>query len=544
MRPRPPLRLRWLLALAALLLSSLAMFSTTVTLGREQERQGRAIEAQGLLRLARLDLAEGSLRLLARGMAEADWNEGLALLREAGDGFREAVERASPDLLPAAESGALLQDLEASLDALAAGFGRFAAAGGAGKGPGATEPELWIGLRDIERGAGSLDALLTTAREKVGRDSTLGYLLALWAASLLLAGTALAFHFAAAAEARADRALAESRLLLDALVELSPSRIYAHDRQGRCILANGTQAALYGLSEGDILGRSRSSYLGAEEAAAQTAKDSEIFAFGRERSDEEFVDGPAGRRWFLTTRFPLRGPEGAVYAVGGISTEVTERREAAERLGKAYAEKVALIDEINHRARNNMQVISSWLYLQGERSEEASVKAVLKDAESRIGAMALVHGMLYRGGDLSYLELADYLRELVELLLRRDGDVGGGLSAELSLEPVRSAFDAALSCGLVVTELFTNSLRHAFKGGPGQVRLSLGRDEGGRIELRYADDGPGLPVGFSPREQGGLGLMSVIASVENQLGGEIAFGEGPGFSCTLRFGDDSYAARV
>ncbi|HET7839386.1 MAG TPA: sensor histidine kinase, partial [Rectinemataceae bacterium] len=223
------------------------------------------------------------------------------------------------------------------------------------------------------------------------------------------------------------------------------------------------------------------------------------------------------------------------------------RREAAilGELRAANAEQEVLLRELNHRTKNNMNVISSWLGLESMRSADPAVRAVLHEADARIQAMALVHSKLYQGGKLSSLDLGEYLRELLGMLREAYASGREGIRVEGELESVTTSIDAALPCGLIVNELFSNSLKHAFPDGrPGRIAVALRRGGGGEIELSYSDDGVGCPEGFSARSQSGLGLRTVVAIGEDQLRGRLAFATRGGFACSLSFGDADFRPRV
>ena len=188
-----------------------------------------------------------------------------------------------------------------------------------------------------------------------------------------------------------------------------------------------------------------------------------------------------------------------------------------------------------------MQVISSWLNLQARTSEIPAVKAALLEADSKVQAMALVHQMLYQGHDLSMVSLADYLRELSDQLLDAQGAGDRGIVAEFDMESVHVDFETALPCGFIVSELITNSLKHAFpEGRGGKIRIALHRIEAGQIALRFADDGIGFHAdgvdGALPSSEG-FGLETIKALGEGQLGGSEHFETEGGFAFSLLFRD-------
>ncbi|MBT9457103.1 MAG: PAS domain-containing protein [Burkholderiaceae bacterium] len=210
---------------------------------------------------------------------------------------------------------------------------------------------------------------------------------------------------------------------------------------------------------------------------------------------------------------PLR--EGNDQQVLATISDVTDRRAAQIEIERALREKTVLLNEVHHRVKNNLQIISSLLNLQA-RHAEPGVKVALQDSQNRVRAMALMHQLLYERADFSALELGPYLRRLGVLL--RDTYLGAGSVVRLQIEApetgLRIDLQRAIPCGLLVNELVTNSIKHAFRGGaPGLIEVRLEADAGGRVRLEVSDDGIGLPEGVHLGQGGSLGfqLLPVLA---------------------------------
>lgn len=189
-------------------------------------------------------------------------------------------------------------------------------------------------------------------------------------------------------------------------------------------------------------------------------------------------------------------------------------------LAKIVQEKEVLLVEVHHRVKNNLQVISSLLSLQSRRVKEAATLEILHESQARIHAIALFHEKLYQSRDLTSINAADYLRDLVASVVRMYG-AQPNVRFHVALGPALFDLDVAVSCGLIVNELVANACKHAFVGRPGggTVRVSVA-EEGERMRLEVSDDGVGLPPGFSISAQRTLGLHLVHRLVE-QLGGAI-----------------------
>lgn len=228
-----------------------------------------------------------------------------------------------------------------------------------------------------------------------------------------------------------------------------------------------------------------------------------------------------------------------------VQEDITERKQAEERIKAALAEKEALLREIYHRTKNNMQVIRSMLELRAATRQNAEITAFVKDIEQKILTMALVHQKLYESHDLSQIRLHEYLEELISLLVQNYAEVSHRIAFKLHLEQVMVLIDTAIPCGLIVTELLSNALQHAFPNGrPGEIRLNVSRTSQGMLELHFADNGVGVPQDFDFRAQKSLGLRTIFGLVEHQLRGEIACDTRNGLAYAIRFYDTLYEPRV
>jgi two-component sensor histidine kinase/ligand-binding sensor protein len=212
---------------------------------------------------------------------------------------------------------------------------------------------------------------------------------------------------------------------------------------------------------------------------------------------------------------------------------ILELRRTEERLQASLLEKEALLKEVHHRVKNNLNVIVSLLGLQiGSDPEHRDILAA---AQGRVFTISQIYDSLYRQGDISRIELGDYLRHLAH----RVGslyDEGGLVTAEVSTEPVEMGVGAAANCGLAVCELLTNAYKHAFGGGTRRGRLILSARAGsGEIEIIVADDGPGATPQALEGSSGSLGLAIVRGLIVDQLKGRVTFANQGGLRCAMAF---------
>src|SRR5205807_8773463 len=194
---------------------------------------------------------------------------------------------------------------------------------------------------------------------------------------------------------------------------------------------------------------------------------------------------------------PLRTEHGVL--VMSIVRDITDRRRAEELIQASLREKEALLREIHHRVKNNLQITSSLLRLQASKIADAAVRQLLRESQDRIRSMALVHEMLYRSQDLARVDFPQYVRELVPQLFR-SYNAGGRVRYRVELDEIVFGVDLAVPCGLIINELVANALKHAFPGdrrGEICVRMSLEQD---RYWLSVEDDGVGFPAGLDFRQ--------------------------------------------
>jgi two-component sensor histidine kinase len=192
-----------------------------------------------------------------------------------------------------------------------------------------------------------------------------------------------------------------------------------------------------------------------------------------------------------------------------------------------------------------MQVIRAMLILKAESHQNAEITAFAQEIEQKILAMALVHQKLYQSQDLSQVDLSEYLKELAHLIIQSYSVVSPRITLKLELDQVPVLIDTAIPCGLLVNELMSNALKHAFpEERAGEISIKLWRTFAGIIELSFADNGVGLPEGFDIREQPTLGLQTIVGLAEQQLQGEIHYDGQHGLAYVIRFHDNFYTPRV
>jgi two-component sensor histidine kinase len=198
-------------------------------------------------------------------------------------------------------------------------------------------------------------------------------------------------------------------------------------------------------------------------------------------------------------------------------------------------EKEVLLKEIHHRVKNNLQVISSLLNLQARYLPDPAARAIFSQSQNRVQSIALVHERLYESADLSHVDFAKYVLVLLDNIFDTYGAENRGIAKVIDVGDVNLTVDVAIPCGLIVNEVVTNALKHAFPDGrPGTVRVSLTEGPEEILELTVKDDGVGIPPGIDPRNTVSLGL-DLVTTFAEQLNAEVDIGREGGTSFRFRF---------
>jgi two-component sensor histidine kinase len=198
-------------------------------------------------------------------------------------------------------------------------------------------------------------------------------------------------------------------------------------------------------------------------------------------------------------------------------------------------EKEVLLKEIHHRVKNNLQVISSLLNLQARYLPDPAAREIFSQSQNRVQSIALVHERLYESADLSHVNFGKYLAVLLDNVFDTYDAESRGITKIIDVGDANLTVDLAIPCGLIVNELVTNALKHAFPGGrKGTLRVSMRETAEGILDLMIADDGVGIPAGTDPRNTVSLGLDLVFTFAE-QLNAEVDVAREGGTSFRFRF---------
>jgi PAS domain S-box-containing protein len=289
----------------------------------------------------------------------------------------------------------------------------------------------------------------------------------------------------------------------------------------------------------------------AAEMARAMAEQRTYFLFRHRRSsgdvrDVEVHSGPIdiqGRRLLYSIVHDIteqrQAEEALQQAKDDLERKVAERTQELQtinaQLEASLHEKEVLLKEIHHRVKNNLQVICSLLSLQSDELQDPYTRQQFEDSQHRIRSMALVHETLYQTMDLARIDFAHYVRTLTTQLIGAYDTLAGRVMLTTQLDEILLEIDQAIPCGLLLNELVTNCLKHAFPDGrAGEIHIELHADAHARVTLRVSDTGIGLPQAVDFHNPRSLGLQ-LITTLTEQLEGAITVKRGGGTTIEVIF---------
>lgn len=340
------------------------------------------------------------------------------------------------------------------------------------------------------------------------------------------------------------RELQKQKKNFNALLDAIPDLVYLKDKKGKNLIVNKAYADFFGLKKEDIIGKKDSEFLDADLAAQCQKSDEEVF---KKKDlvtvDEKIEEDSKDIVYFNTLKSPIYDEKGEIKGLVGISRNFTAIRKKEEQIKKSLKEKEALLKEIHHRVKNNMQIISSLINLQANTTKDTKVKQKFFQCRSRIKAMALVHERLYRSSSLSKIDFSSYIQTLSTHLMSLNQASEKGINLHLNLDEIYLDISKSIPLGLITNEIISNSFRHAFPEQslfnkiteePKKVQVNLKKKENNEIELMVKDNGMGLPENFKDKARESLG-MSLIQDLVKQIKGKIKIDGSKGTTVKINF---------
>jgi len=356
-------------------------------------------------------------------------------------------------------------------------------------------------------------------------------------------------------EAKTARALSSAYAELEAIHANAPVALLLIDESMRIRKINECAVALTGRNKEDLLGCRTGDALGCLEAA--TAPEGcghavscpecairrsvlDTMSTGTSHHNVEFCLSQPHRRCFLisTTAVQANGKGRTLVC----ALDITARKQAEEALRHlvcclqaALEEKTVLLQEIHHRVKNNLAVISSLLSLKADATPSWEAREALQESQRRVRSIALIHEHLYCTDHFDRVNFADYAQRVAaELCAAFEGE-SQRIAVRLETEPIELDIGRAVPCALILNELVSNSFKHAFPAGrAGEIRVAFREYEPDRLELIVEDDGAGAPQCLAEAQTNSLGLR-IIRILTTQLDGALEQQLTPGTRFVLRF---------
>ena len=247
-------------------------------------------------------------------------------------------------------------------------------------------------------------------------------------------------------------------------------------------------------------------------------------------------DASGNPRFFEIHGYPIFNEAGEVVQMIVSSQDITQRKKAEEQLKSSLQEKEILLGEIHHRVKNNLQVIYSLLSIQSEYVQDIRYNNIFKDCQNQIMSMAMVHEILYQTKDLANIKLVNYIKTLVDGLYSTYGINKRQIAYHLDIEEILLGVDNAIIIGLLINELVSNALKHAFPDSrEGNITIGLHELEDDTYELMVKDDGIGLPEGFDIDNLSTFGLQMIQVLAEGKLHGKVTVHSNGGTEFRIHF---------
>jgi len=336
---------------------------------------------------------------------------------------------------------------------------------------------------------------------------------------------------------KAEEELHARKVYLDHLFESAQEAITMADTQGRVRRINQEFTRLFGYTEDEAVGQVLDELIvpaDLKKTATSitlnvTKGERAAFEAIRRRKDGTLIDVSVLASPIIIDEEPV--------GTYGIYRDITEHKRVDEQIKASLKEKEILLQEVHHRVKNNMQIISSLLNLQSRHIKDEKSLELFKSSQNRVKSMALIHERLYQSKDFARIDVADYIRGLTNHLFTTYGISKDAVKLKINIKNIILSINTAIPCGLIINELVSNSLKHAFPNGKkGEIKISMRPLNANEIELTVCDNGVGVPEGMDFKNTKSLGLYLVNILAKDQLHGDIILDkkEGTGYHIRLR----------
>ncbi|MFA4848819.1 MAG: PAS domain S-box protein [Methanoregula sp.] len=314
------------------------------------------------------------------------------------------------------------------------------------------------------------------------------------------------------------------------VIEANPDLMVVLDAKGKILDINAAGELLTGIPKEKLIGSSYFGYL--VDDGTHFNKFSSLLHEGKLENFVELRRNDGHITPLSVHAIGIRGDDGKFDRFIVAAHDITRQKRDEEAIRASLEEKVVLLREVHHRVKNNLQIIISLVNLQMRQTDDPTVKQIMSETQNRVRAMSLVHEKLYRSESLSKIDFADYTRFLATQLFSFYGTDSRRVRLEFAMSKIMVDINTAVPLGLLMNELISNSLKHAFpKGMAGAISISGGY-EGERMMLVVRDNGIGIPPDFDWKNTTSLGMRLVISLID-QVDGTIELDRKNGTTFTI-----------
>lgn len=316
----------------------------------------------------------------------------------------------------------------------------------------------------------------------------------------------------------AERKLIENQQFTKSIIESSLDMICATDKEGKIIEFNEAACLSFGYTIEEIKNLSPKVLFADEKQYDSVHK--QIFNLGNYSGEVINVRKDGSRFVSYLSASQLLSPTGEVIGTMGVSRDITEGKLAEKQIKEALKEKEILLKEVHHRVKNNLQVISSILNLQSSYVSDENTLNILRESQNRIKSMAFIHESLYQNKDFAQIKFSEYVVNLSNNLVHSYRLNKHLIDLKLEIDEIFLNLDDSIPCGLIINELVSNALKHAFGNNePGEIEIKV-KNKVKTLYLSVADNGKGLPKNFNIENTQTLGLQ-LVSSLCEQLDAEL-----------------------
>lgn len=293
------------------------------------------------------------------------------------------------------------------------------------------------------------------------------------------------------------------------------------DENETFIFTNPAADRIFGMKPGELKGKNLSDFVDATTFQLIQQKTFLRQNDFRDSYDIEIVRPDGNKRQITVTANPKYDETGRFVGTFGVFKDVTEMKVIQQKVLSSLREKEILLEEIHHRVKNNLQLISSLLNLQAQQSAGKTPTEILRECQDRVRSIALIHERLYQSPDFTSINWRDYVSSIVDHLYNSYNVNRDKISLKIEMEDVTFNINHAIPCALIINELVSNAFKYAFPDGlKGKISIAMKRIDENQLCISVSDNGIGLPKNVDLQKTNTLGLQ-IVRTLANQIGSQL-----------------------